>query len=268
MKGTKLASPYMLWMFIFTIIPILLIVHFSFTGPMGFTFGNIIRFFDPLYLSIMWRSISIAAQATAICFVLGYPVAYILAGKEYKDRNILLFLFVVPMWMNFLIRTYAWLTILGNRGILNGILEFFGLPTRQFLFTDGAVLLGLVYTFLPFMILPIYVSIQKIDQSLIEGAADLGANAIEVFKRIIFPLSLPGVISGLTMVFMPAVATFVVSNLLGGGQYMLIGNLIERQLLTVGNWNFGSALALILMLLILGTNFVLSSFNKEQKEGV
>jgi len=257
-------------MIIFTVVPILLIVHYSFTvtagGVTSFTFGNIIRFFDSLYLTILWRSIVLAVQATAICLLLGYPVAYILAQREFRDRNMLIFLFVVPMWMNFLIRTYAWLVILGNNGVLNTVLRFFGLPTVQLLFTDGAVLLGLVYTFLPFMILPVYVSIQKIDQSLVEGAQDLGANGFNVFRRIILPLSLPGVVSGLIMVFMPAVATFVVSNLLGGGQFMLIGNLIEQQFLLVGNWHFGSALALILMILIVLCNVLLSFISKDTKE--
>ena len=270
MKSKALAYPYILWMIIFTVIPILLIVHYSFTVTSGnvtsFTFNNIIRFFDPLYLNILRRSIVLAAQATGICLLLGYPVAYILAQKEFRDRNILIFLFVVPMWMNFLIRTYAWLVILGTNGVLNGVLTFFGFPPIQLLFNNGAVLLGLVYTFLPFMILPIYVSIQKIDNSLVEGAQDLGANGFNVFRRIILPLSLPGVVSGLTMVFMPAVATFVVSNLLGGGQFILIGNLIEQQFLLVGNWNFGSALALILMILIVLCNVLLSFLNKESKE--
>ena len=270
MKNKALAYPYILWMIIFTVVPLLLIVHYSFTittgGVTSFTMGNISRFFDPLYLNIMRRSIVLAAQATAICLLLGYPVAYILAQKEFRDRHILIFLFVVPMWMNFLIRTYAWLTILGTNGVLNTALRFVGLPPVQLLFTDGAVLLGLVYTFLPFMILPIYVSIQKIDNSLVEGAQDLGANGFNVFRHIILPLSLPGVVSGLTMVFMPAVATFVVSNLLGGGQFILIGNLIEQQFLLVGNWNFGSALALILMVLIVLCNVLLSFLNKDAKE--
>jgi len=270
MKNKALAYPYILWMIIFTVIPILLIVHYSFTATAGgvtsFTLGNFVRFFDPLYLNILRRSIMLAAYATAICLLLGYPVAYILAQKEFRDRNILIFLFVVPMWMNFLIRTYAWLTILGSNGVLNTALRFLGLPTVQLLFTDAAVLLGLVYSFLPFMILPIYVSIQKIDNSLVEGAQDLGANGFDVFRRIILPLSLPGVVSGLTMVFMPAVATFVVSNLLGGGQFILIGNLIEQQFLLVGNWHFGSALALILMILIVVCNVLLSFINREAKE--
>lgn len=264
MKTTKTAYPYILWMGIFTIIPILLVVHYTFTDPWGnITIANVLRFFDPLYLSILQRSARLALQATVICFLIGYPVAYILASKDYRDRNILIFLFVVPMWMNFLIRTYAWFAILGRHGVLNNFLALFGIDPLLILFTDTAVLLGLVYTFLPFMILPVYVSIQKIDDSLIEGARDLGANSFNVFRRIIVPLSVPGIISGLTMVFMPAVATFLVSNLLGGAQVVLIGNLIEQQFLLVNNWHFGSAVALILMALIVLFNLFLSVFNKE-----
>ena len=269
MKTTKPAFPYILWMAIFTLIPILLIVHYTFTAPgdvFGLTLNNFSRFFDPLYLNILRRSMILAAQATVICLFIGYPVAYILAQREFRDRHVLIFLFVVPMWMNFLIRTYAWMTILGTNGVLNTVLGALGLPPVQILFTERAVLLGLVYTFLPFMILPLYTSIQKIDFSLIEGAQDLGANSFNVFKSIIIPLSIPGIVSGLTMVFMPAVATFLISNLLGGAQFILIGNLIEQQFLTVGNWHFGSALALILMILIVACNWVINLMNTEKEQ--
>jgi len=264
-----MAYPYILWMLVFTVVPILLIVHYTFTDAAGlrFTTANIERFFTPLYLNILRRSVVLAMQATGICLLLGYPVAYVLALKEFRDRNVLIFLFVVPMWMNFLIRTYAWFSILGNNGVLNNLLAVFGLGPVRILFTETAVLLGLVYTFLPFMILPIYVSIQKIDTSLIEAAQDLGANSLNVFYKVIIPLSLPGVASGLTMVFMPAVATFLISNILGGAQFILIGNLIEQQFMTVGNWNFGAAISLMLMILIFVFNVLFSLMNREQKEG-
>ena len=266
MKTTKLAIPYLIWMFIFTIIPLFLLVHYAFTDSnYSFTLANLQRFFSPIYLGILRRSFVMAIQATFLCFIIAYPVAYILSTKEYRDRNILLFLFIVPMWMNFLVRTYSWMFILGNTGILNNIRQFFGLDPVQMLFTDGAVLLGLVYTFLPFMIFPIYSSLQKIDTKIIEGAQDLGANNFQVIRRIIFPLSLPGIASGLTMVFMPAVATFLVSNLLGGGQFILIGNLIEQQFLVVGNRHFGAILAIILLLLTLLSNMLLSNLSKEEK---
>lgn len=270
MKNRKLAYPYIVWMIIFTIVPLLLILHYSFTvtnnNVTTFTLSNYKRLFDPLYINIIKNSIKLAVQCTIICFFMGYPVAYILSKKEFSNKSTLLFLFIVPMWMNFLLRTYAWLTILSNNGVLNSILVFLGFPRQQLLFTDGAVLMGLVYNFLPFMILPIYTSLQKIDRSLIEGAQDLGANSFHVFKKIIFPLSIPGVVSGITMVFMPAVSTFIISNLLGGEQYMLIGNLIEQQFLRVGNWHFGSALAVVLMILIVISTLLLSFLNKENKE--
>lgn len=266
MKSTKLAFPYILWMIIFTILPLLLIVQYAFTDSnYNITIDNFLRFFNPLYIGILRQSFVMAIQATLICFVIAYPVAYILSTKEYKDKNILIFLFIIPMWMNFLVRTYAWLFILGNNGFLNNVLQFFGFESIQLLFTDGAVLLGLVYTFLPFMIFPIYSSLQKIDVKIIEGAQDLGANSINIFKKIIFPLSLPGIASGLTMVFMPAVATFLASNLLGGAQYMLIGNLIEQQFLVVGNRHFGSVIALVLLTLVLLCNLLLSNLNREDK---
>ena len=266
MKTTKLIIPYLIWMFIFTVIPLILLVHYAFTTGAGtFTFENLTRFFSPLYLNILRRSFSLAIQATLICFVIAYPVAYILSTKEYRDRNVLVFLFIVPMWMNFLVRTYSWMFILGSNGILNNTLRFFGLDPVTIMFTDTAVLIGLVYTFLPFMVFPIYSSLQKIDQKIIEGAQDLGADTFDIIKRIIFPLSLPGIASGLTMVFMPAVATFLISNLLGGGQFILIGNLIEQQFLSVGNRNFGSMISIILLALTLICNFFLSNMSKEEE---
>ena len=261
-----LATPYLLWMLMFTIVPILLMVHYGFTHNDGsFTLEHLTRFFSPLYLGIMRQSFELAMIATMICFVIAYPVAYILSSKAYQNKTVLIALFIVPMWMNFLVRTYAWTFILGNQGLINNLRVMMGLERQQMMFTDGAVLLGLVYTFLPFMIFPIYSSLQKIDPQVIEGAKDLGANTYHVFRRIIFPLSLPGVASGVTMVFMPAVATFLVSNLLGGAQYILIGNLIEIQFLNVGNRHFGSMLALILFVLIIGCNLLLARLQREEE---
>lgn len=253
----KLASgPYLLWISMFVIIPILMILGFSLisvdsSGEMQLTFENFTRAFDPTYITVLGRSLKIAIEATIICFILGYPMAMILSKMAPKYRTFAVMLFVLPMWMNFLLRTYAWMTILGKNGVINGILSFFGLPTVTFLYSEGAVLLGMVYNFLPFMVLPIYTVLTKMDKSLIEAAEDLGGNKKTVFMKVIFPLSVPGILSGISMVFMPAVSTFVISNLLYGGQYMLIGNLIEQQYLVVNDWNFGSAVAMILMLLIL-----------------
>lgn len=244
-------------MFIFTVIPLMLIVYFAFTENDGsgivFSLNNFRQAFEPLYLTVILHSVRLAFFSTIVCFLLGYPVAYIMAEKELSTKSILLFLFLVPMWMNFLLRTYAWLTILENNGIINTILAFFKIPKQNLLYTDQAVMLGMVYNFLPFMVLPIYTVLTKMDGSLIEAAQDLGANSVQIFLRVIFPLSLPGVVSGVTMVFMPAVTTFIISNLLGGGQYVLVGNLIEQQFLKVGDWHFGSAISVILMVIMLVT---------------
>lgn len=253
----KLSSgPYLIWIMMFIIIPIGMILAFSLAtvtenGTIAFSISNYTRAFDPIYILVLGRSLKIALEATLICFLLGYPMAMILAKMPSKYRTISVMLFVVPMWMNFLLRTYAWMTILGKNGILNGLLSLIGLPQVTFLYSEGAVLLGMVYNFLPFMVLPIYTVLTKMDKSLIEAAEDLGGNKKTVFLKVIFPLSLPGILSGVSMVFMPAVSTFVISNLLYGGQYMLIGNLIEQQFLVVNDWNFGSAVAMLLMLLIL-----------------
>lgn len=253
----KIASgPYLIWITLFILVPILMITFFSVVqvssdGGYVFTVDNFSRVFEPIYLAVWARSLKIALEATLICLLIGYPMAMILAKMNAKYRTIAVMLFVVPMWMNFLLRTYAWMTILGRNGVLNTILGFFGLPQMTFLYSEGAVLLGMVYNFLPFMVLPIYTVLSKMDQSLIEAAEDLGGNKRVVFRRVIFPLSLPGVLSGVSMVFMPSVSTFVISNLLYGGQYMLIGNLIEQQYLIVDDWHFGSAISVILMIVIL-----------------
>lgn len=194
-------------------------------------------------------------------------MAMILASIEEKKRNILVLLFIVPMWMNFLLRTYAWMTLLGKQGLINRLLEFLNLPTLNLLYNNGAVVLGMVYNFLPFMVLPIYTVLSKIDKSIIEAAEDLGSDRVTVFKKIIFPLSIPGVVSGITMVFMPAVSTFVISRLLGGNRYMLIGNLIEQQFLTVYDWHFGSAISIIMMIMILIAMAFMERFDKDKEGG-
>ena len=269
MKKTWTAYPYIFWMIIFTIVPLGLLLYFSFTiaGPAGTTFSldNFRRFSQPIYLKVLFRSLKLAAVSTVLCFTLGYPAAMFLAGRDLKHRNTMVLLMVLPMWINFLLRTYAWLTLLERKGLINTILGAIGLPSLSLLYNDFAVFLGMVYNFLPFMVLPIYSVLSKIDRNLIEAAEDLGANPILVFLKITFPLSLPGVISGITMVFMPAVTTFVISRLLGGGQYTLIGNLIEQQFLTVGDWNFGSAISTVMMAVILiGMGFA-SRYETEQE---
>jgi spermidine/putrescine transport system permease protein len=276
------AYPYIVWISIFIVVPLLLVLYYSFTavgadGATYFTTEHYRRFFEgaypgePLleriYVNVMLRSIGLALVSTVVCFILGYPAAYIMAGKGYNDKSFLLFLFLVPMWMNFLLRTYAWLTILERNGLINSLLTALGLPIIDLLYTDVAVVLGMVYNFLPFMILPIYTVLKKMDKSIIEAAQDLGADSRTVFLKVVFPLSLPGVVSGITMVFMPGVTTFIISNLLGGSQFVLIGNLIEQQFLKLGDWRFGSAISVILMIIILLSMGAVSLVDKDTDEG-
>ena len=264
-------SPYLIWMIIFILIPLVLVVYYGVTidTDTGVTLSldNFKRLMEPVYFKVFTRSIQLAAISTVICLLVGYPIAMILAGSTFRHKSIMVMLFVLPMWMNFLLRTYAWLTILERNGILNTLLSFIGLPTINILYTETAVILGMVYNFLPFMVLPIYSVISKIDHSLIEAAEDLGANSTTVFRRVVLPLSLPGVMSGITMVFMPAVTTFVISRLLGGGQHTLIGNLIEQQFLLVGDWQFGSTISLVMMVIILISMAVMSKFEGQERGG-
>ena len=271
MKRQWLAAPYIVWMIIFIVVPMLLILFYSFTEQTEYgirlTLDHFRRFIDPIYINVLIRSLALALACTAICLLLGYPMAAILASREYSRKKIMYMLIVLPMWMNFLLRTYAWLTLLERNGVINSALSMLGLPSLDILYTNEAVVLGMVYNFLPFMILPIYSVLSKIDRSVIEAAQDLGGNNITVFRRVVFPLSLPGVISGITMVFMPAVTTFVISRLLGGGQFTLIGNLIEQQFLSSGDWGFGSALSVIMMLMILISMGIMNKYEQENGGG-
>lgn len=274
MKLKWISYPYITWMIIFIVVPLILILFFSFTSGdiqelknLEFTLDNFKRFMDPMYLKVLGKSLSLALQSTLICLALGYPMAMIISKENIKKRNILILLFVVPMWMNFLLRTYAWMTLLSKNGFINFIITKLGFSPLKLLYNDKAVLMGMIYNFLPFMVLPIYSVLIKIDNKLIEAAEDLGANKMQVFLRVILPLSLPGVISGFTMVFMPAVSTFVISRLLGGGHYMLIGNLIEQQFLYVGDWQFGSAISIIMMVFILIAMGITAKFDKDKEGG-
>lgn len=271
MRKTASSYPWLIWSAIFVILPLVLIVFYSFSSPgvngeHTFTLSNFTRFFEPIYLNVLWRSTWIAVLTTVFCFVLGYPVAYILASKEYEAKTTLLFLFIVPMWLNMLLRTYSWLTILETNGIINNFLAYLGFEKVHFLYTDFAVILGMIYNFLPFMILPVYTVLTKIDKSIVEAAQDLGANSKQVFRKVTFPLSMPGVVSGVTMVFMPALTSFVVPNLLGGGQYILVGNLIEQQFLRVGDWNFGSAISTIILIIMVVTMYGFGAFDKQEED--
>jgi len=270
-KFTIAAIPYSIYALIFFVAPLILVLFYSVTGPDGaFTLENFARFFDfdkPVYMLALWRSVYLAVISTIICLLLGYPMAYILSKLSPRVRGFLSLLFVLPMWMNFLLRTYAWMTLLEKTGIINTFLERLGLPALNIMYTEGAIILGNVYNFLPFMILPIYTVLIKIDHSVIEAAQDLGANGMHVFFRVIIPLSLPGVMSGISMTFMPAVTTFIISRLLGGGKTAMIGDLIENQFKVVGDWGFGSAMSVIIMVMILFAMHFMSNYEKEQAEG-
>lgn len=257
-RFSQLAWPYMIWCAIMLLLPMLLIFLYSITTQgnsvisFSFTLDHFKRFFtDPDFLLILWRSLVIAIKTTIICVLLGYPIAYFIARSSDRVRNILVLVITLPMWINMLVRTYAWIGILSDGGIAQQILGWFGLGDTKLLYTEGAVLLGMVYNFIPFMILQVNASLSKMDTSLLEASSDLGANRFQTFWRVTFPLSLPGVISGITLVFLPAVSSFFIPKLLGGGQYFLIGNVIENQFITVGEWNFGSAISMVMAVLMM-----------------
>lgn len=254
----KYSIPYFFWLLLFVIFPMLLIGILAFTkGDMlnfstfEFSLENFSRFFETTYLKILVNSCVLAFISTLLCFLIGYPTAFIISRTSTRIQGFLIMLFIIPMWMNFLLRTYAWLTLLGKNGLINKALRVIGLGPFELIYNDVAVVLGMIYNFLPFMVLPIYTVLSKIDKSLIEAAKDLGASKLQVFMRVIFPLSLSGVSSGIIMVFIPAMSTFVISNLLGGNKSMLIGNIIEQQFRFTGDWHFGSAISFILLVLML-----------------
>ncbi len=274
-KRTLFAAPYSLWMILFTVLPVILIGYYAFTDQSGaFTLDNFRNFWDSnytknqLYASLgpeaaqymvrgtvnvdtLVYSLWMAFLCTIICLVLGYPAALFMADRKMKLGPSLVVLFIIPMWMNFLLRTIAWMSLLEDQGLINQVLRFLGFEDAQLMYNSGAVLLGMVYNFLPFMVFPIYTVLSKQDPKLGEAAQDLGCNEWRTLVKVTMPLSLPGVISGITMVFMPSVTTFFIPRVLGGGNTVMFGDLIESKFLTEGNWNVGSALSLIMMVLIL-----------------
>lgn len=271
MNRKWLAVPYIIWMLIFILLPLILILYYAFTsevdGSTIITSKFILKTFDPIYLNAFVKSFIYAGLATIICLILAYPLALILAKKSHSNSS-MLFIFILPMWMNFLLRTYAWLSLLeSNNGFINVFLRRLHLPTLDIIGTPNAIVLGMVYNFLPFMILPIYNTLSKIDESVLEAAHDLGANNFQRLVRVIIPLSIPGIMSGITMVFMPAVTSFVIPNLLGSGKVNLIGNLIEQQFITTYNWSFGSALSLVLMVVILISMGIMQQLDHSNREG-
>ena len=281
MKRSWFAYPYALWMLLFTIAPMIFVVVFAFTGDNGLTLENLAAVGQSVYLKILWHSLYLALLCTVICLLIGYPAAYFLASRDFSRNKTLFVLFLLPMWMNFLLRTYAWMSILENTGLLNRLFKAIGLidlvnhimgTNLQFfpmINTQGAVVLGMVYNYLPFMILPIYSVIVKLDNSLIEAARDLGANGVNVFRRVILPLSLPGVLSGITMVFVPSVSTFAISKMLGGGTELLLGDLIEQQFLG-GAYNpqLGAAISLVMMIIVVICMAVMNRFGEGEEQAV
>ena len=268
MKPKYFAIPYVVWMAIFVVTPIIFVVIFAFTTSDGiFTLDNFAAM--GRFTQIFIRSFWLAFVATAICIIIGYPIAYILSREGPRLQKLMLMLIILPMWMNFLLRTYAWMSILENTGLLNRFLSFIGLPTLSIINTPTAVVIGMVYNFLPFMVLPIYSVIVKIDRSLYEAAQDLGANSITVFRKVVFPVSLPGVLSGVMMVFVPAVSTFVITQLLGGGMVMMLGDLIEMHFLGAAfNPQLGSAIALVMMLIVIVFMYFVNRFGGGQEKAV
>ena len=279
-KLSHFAIPYVIWMALFVVAPIFIVVIYAFSSASGgFTLANFARM--GTYAVVFTRSFKLAIIATIICLLIGYPVSYIMSKEGPRFQRIAMVLIMLPMWMNFLLRTYSWMSILENNGLLNQLFQKIGLISLynsifgtdlQFFHminTQGAVVLGMVYNYLPFMILPIYSVIVKLDNSLIEAARDLGANSVNVFRRVILPLSLPGVLSGITMVFVPSVSTFAISKMLGGGTELLLGDLIEQQFLG-GAYNpqLGAAISLVMMIIVVVCMWVMNRFGEGEEQAV
>ena len=285
-KLSWLAGPYVLWMALVVIVPILLVVVYAFTTSGetaadigGFTLDNFSRM--GTYTVIFARSFQLALVATLVCLLLGYPLAYVMAKEGPGFQRVAMVIIMLPMWVNFLLRTYAWMAILENNGILNNFFEAIGLFSLinsifgtdisffPMIRTQGAVVLGMVYNYLPFMVLPIYSVIIKLDHSLVEAARDLGASSAGVFRRVTLPLSLPGVLSGVTMVFVPSVSTFAISRMMGGNNQMLLGNLIEQQFLGGAyNPHLGSAIALVMMIIVVACMWIMNRFGEGEEQAV
>lgn len=265
----SMVYPYIIWSAIIIVIPMLMIIMYAFTKEgnsvmnIRFTLENFAYFFqDKVFFDVLKRSLWIAVITTVICILIGYSAAYFIAKMKPKSQVIMVLMITLPTWINMLVRTYAWRGILDKSGLINSILGLFGIEPVKLLETSFAVVLGMVYNFIPFMILQIYTSLSKMDQSYIEAANDLGANKVQTFLKVILPLSVPGIISGITLVFLPAVSSFFIPKLLGGGQYVLIGNVIENQFLTTGNWGFGSAISLIMSVIIIIAMYVARRIDK------
>lgn len=263
-KKNLLAAPYSIWAVGFILIPLVLVLYYAFTTKAGgFTIENVTSITDSTNLKALGLSVLLSLISTIICLVIAYPLAMILAASGVNQSSFMVFIFILPMWMNFLLRTLAWQTLLEKTGVINSVLSFLHLPALNIINTPYAIVLGMVYNFLPFMVLPIYNILIKIDNNVINAAKDLGANNVQTFVRVIFPLSLPGVISGITMVFVPALTTFVISDLLGGAKILLIGNVIEQEFKQANNWHAGSGLSFVLMIFIVISILITNKYDKE-----
>lgn len=257
MNKKLLSAPFLFWSALFIIVPLCMVFFYGLTDKSGaFTLENIMAIATPEHSKALWEAIKLSVVSTVICFVLAYPLAMILSTTA-KQHSFIVLVFILPMWMNFLLRTLAWQTLLEKTGVINNLLNLLGLPGLNIINTPTAIVLGMVYNFLPFMVLPIYNVLIKIDKNLINAARDLGANGVQTFFKIILPLSIPGIISGITMVFVPSLTTFVISKILGGSKILLIGNVIEQEFTVTGNWHLGSGLSIVLMMFII-FNMVIS----------
>ena len=267
LRNRLIAAPYTIWMVGFIVIPLVFVIFYAFTNNnLSFTLDNIVAFFDPIHLKSFTKAFKLAFISTFICIVLAYPIALIFRNSKTKRSSFVIYVFILPMWMNGLLRIYAWLTLIEKRGVLNILLTTLNLPNINIVNTEIAIILGMVYDFLPFMILPLYNSLMKIKDDTLNGARDLGASELQVFTRVIFPLSLPGMISGITMVFIPALTTVAISYMLGGGLYLLIGNVIEQEFLTTSNWHLGSGLSFVLVVFIFIVMGITNKFTDKDEE--
>ena len=264
-----LAAPYSVWAVGFIIIPLFVILYYAFTSEEGaLTLANFSYVLTKENLKALGLSLWLSFLSTVICLVLAYPLAMILTSRNVSQTSFIVLLFILPMWMNSLLRTLAWQTLLEKNGVINSILSFMHLPALNIINTPAAIVLGMVYNFLPFMVLPLYNILLKIDKDVINAARDLGANSVQTFFQILLPLSMPGIVSGVTMVFIPALTTFVISDLLGGSKILLIGNVIEQEFKQTNNWNAGSALSMILMIFIVFSMFLMNKYDKEVEGSV
>ncbi|MEE0854500.1 ABC transporter permease [Eubacterium ventriosum] len=268
-----LVKPYVLWSFLLIVLPLALILLYSITTgdnsliTIHFTLDNFRKISDPIYLKVFIKSLQMGLITTGVCLILAYPMAYIISKFDESSQNILILLVTIPMWINTLLRTYAWISLLSDNGIINSLFKLLGLNQQTMMYTNFSVVMGLVCDLLPFMVIPIHTSLAKMDHSLVEAASDLGANRFQTFTKVILKLSLPGVINGVSMVFLLSISSFVIPQLLGGHQFVLIGNLIENQFISVGDWNFGSSISVILAVIILAMMGFMKKIDPDENGG-